>query len=244
MHEAHMNDDENVFITLTYSDKNLPEHSTLVKEHFQKFIKSLRQKTKRKIRFYMCGEYGEEEDRPHYHALLFGYKFPDAYLYKIRNGHRIYRSLLLEATWTHGFSEIGSVTFQSAGYVARYIMKKQNGDRAETHYAIVDEKTGEYFGKRLPEYTNMSLKPGIGYSYYQKYKTDFYDDIALTPDAREMPVPEYYRRIMAKEEPERYEILRKKRVAKSEHNPDNAPHRLEARERCQQKKLDRLKREL
>ena len=70
--------DNNEFITLTYNDKHLPVDHGLDHRHFQKFIRSLRKKSKQKIRYYMCGEYGKatEENgyiaRPHYHAILFG----------------------------------------------------------------------------------------------------------------------------------------------------------------------------
>jgi hypothetical protein len=35
-----------------------------------------------KVRFFHCGEYGDLTRRPHYHALIFGYDFPDRILLK------------------------------------------------------------------------------------------------------------------------------------------------------------------
>ena len=66
-HEASLYD-ENSFITLTYDDENRPEDYSLNKEHFKKFMKRLRQAAKRKygkekIRYFHCGEYGEESYR-------------------------------------------------------------------------------------------------------------------------------------------------------------------------------------
>lgn len=43
VHEASLYDD-NCFITLTYDNENLPEGGTLVKKHFQDFMKRLRKK--------------------------------------------------------------------------------------------------------------------------------------------------------------------------------------------------------
>ena len=71
----------NIFITLTYNDQNLPEHNKLVKKDFQDFMKRLRKNkkanTKNPIRFFHCGEYGEKFGRPHYHAILFNTNFND-----------------------------------------------------------------------------------------------------------------------------------------------------------------------
>ena len=73
MHEASLYAD-NCFITLTYNEKNLPQNNSLEKKAFPKFIRSLRKKNKgTKIRYYACGEYGDNFGRPHYHAILFNY---------------------------------------------------------------------------------------------------------------------------------------------------------------------------
>jgi len=255
-HEAQVYGDENAFITLTYDDHNLPDDATLVKEHWQKFIRSLRKKTKQKIRYYMCGEYGNictahdryisepvkdkikcttcTTGRPHYHAILFGYKFPDAYYWTTRNGNRIYRSASLENTWYQGHSEIGSVNFQSAGYIARYTLKKQTGDRAENHY-----------NGKLPEYTNMSLRPGIGKIWYEKNKTDLFPhDYAILPNGSKTAVPAYYRQLLEKEDPELYEQLKLQRLEKARDNPDNTPERRADFAEIQNLRAQKLKRTL
>lgn len=235
-HEAQLNGENNVFITLTYSDEHLPSNRTLDKTHFQKFIRALRKKTKQKIRYYMCGEYGDDTDRPHYHAILFNYQFPDATFHTLRGDNRVYISALLTEMWTHGFHEIGSVTFKSAGYVARYILKKQNGSRGLAAYKKKN---------RIPPYTQMSLKPGIGKKWYDKYSTDLFPhDFAVLPDGRQTSVPEYYRRLLKSENPEMYERLREERIKKAQENPDNTDSRLEAREICKTAQLKNLKRTL
>jgi hypothetical protein len=73
----------------------------------------------------------------------------------------VYKSDTLDELWGQGITEIGNVTFDSAAYVARYIMKKVTGPMAEEHYEVLQEETGE-IGEREPEYTTMSRRPGIG----------------------------------------------------------------------------------
>src|SRR6185436_16893236 len=114
-------------------------------------------------RYFHCGEYGEQLGRPHYHALLFNYDFDDKRFFSQRGGNSVYTSDKLSRLWGNGFSVIGEVTFDSAAYVARYVMKKVTGVRAEEHYQ----------GRR-PEYTTMSRRPGIGKGWYEKFKTDVY----------------------------------------------------------------------
>lgn len=229
-----MHDDgfNNSFITLTYSDQELPENGCLKKSDFQKFIKRLRKKTKAKIRYYMCGEYGDKTNRPHFHAILFGYQFPDAKFFCERKGNRIYKSELLEKTWGLGLTELGSVTYKSAGYVARYLIKKQNTQELiQDRYIYVEPETGE-MKVRPFEYTGMSLKPGIGKSFYEKYPDSFFPrDFCLTPEGRKVPVPEYYRKLLEKENPKLHAKLQKRRVEKAKTNPNNTEQRLAVRER-------------
>lgn len=190
MHESSMHT-SSCFITLTYSNKHLPNPPNLVLRDFQLFMKRLRKKYGKGVRFYHCGEYGELKGRPHYHAIIFGMDFSDKYHWETRNGHKLYRSQILEELWPYGHSSIGSVTFESAAYVARYIMKKINGDAAERHYASCPI-TGEVF-ERKPEYTTMSRRPGIGSSWLKQNMADVYpqDHIVLLGKPPMQP-PKFY----------------------------------------------------
>ena len=128
-HEASQHD-SNHFVTLTY--ENEPYGGSLIHEHYQRFMKRLRKKMPAEPRYYMCGEYGDQLQRPHFHACLFNVEFPDAKLYKIQNGHRLYESDLLNEIWATdkqhdgGFCLLGDVTTESAAYVARYVIDRKS----------------------------------------------------------------------------------------------------------------------
>lgn len=180
--EARAYGDKNSFITLTYDDEHLPSDMSLHKEDFQKFMKRLRKNTGQKIRYFMCGEYGSLFERPHFHACLFGYKPDDLQLWSVREGVKLYRSPMIEKCWKFGFSTVGDVTYESAAYVARYVLKKMTGECAEEHYH-----------GRLPEYTNMSLKPGIGTAYFERYCQETYErDYVIIRDGIKCKVPRYF----------------------------------------------------
>lgn len=196
---------ENCFVTLTYDDEHIPKDRGLCYKDFQLFMKKLRNKTSvfrppggklirtsKKVRFYMCGEYGERNGRPHYHACLFGLDFPDKIFLQFgKNDSRIYESKILTDLWGKGRCTVGSVTFESAGYVARYVMKKITGDAATMHYGEVDKETGEIVG-RTPEFNHMSLKPGIGSSWIKKYWRDVFPQCKCVVDGVEVFPPKYY----------------------------------------------------
>ncbi len=249
IHETQANGDNNSFITLTYNADHLPKDASLNHEHFQKFIRSLRKRTNIKIRYYMCGEYGRATEdnnwiaRPHFHAILFGFSFPDKTNHTVRRNNQVYRSKLLEDTWTRGFSEIGTVTFKSCAYVARYIIKKQKAE--DQVYAIIDHSTGEITGYKKPEYTRMSLKPGIGSKYYDRYIMDIFPgDFVMIEPGKKLEVPKYYKEKLKKEHPILAEKLRDIRVKKAKKSTDNTPERLIVRASTQSIKLEKLKREL
>ncbi len=242
-HEASLHEN-NCFITLTYDDEHLPYNGSLDVTHFQKFMKRLRKKYAPKtIRFYHCGEYGSQFGRPHYHACLFGHDFEDKYLWKESNGVPLYRSSQLENLWTFGHSSVGTVTFESAAYVARYIMKKVTGDDAQDHYQHLDEN-GE-FHDRLPEYTTMSRRPGIGKDWFEKFSKDVYPEDFIVLNNKKMRPPKYYDGLYEVKEPNEYQsIKRRRKLATSEHSENNTPERLRVREKVQEAKLKTLKRVL
>lgn len=239
-HEAMMHK-QNCFITLTYSNKYLPDDGSLKLEDFQRFMKRLRKKYGDGIRFYHCGEYGEKLGRPHYHACLFNFDFPDKYFFKkTKQGHDVWRSPSLEELWPYGISEIGSVTFQSAAYVARYIMKKILGPSADEHYC--DPQTGVI---RKPEYTTMSRRPGIGNLWFQKHHADVYPSDEVVLKNMKMRPPKYYDRQYEILNPEGYDEIKSKREDEAKkHLDDNSEARLNAKEQVALSKLSRLPREI
>lgn len=137
-HEASLHE-ANSFLTLTYSDDWLPDNYSVSVKALQDFMKRLRKSLEpKKIRFFACGEYGEKNLRPHYHLIIFGHDFPDRTLWrKTGSGYLTYRSASLEKVWPFGHCEIGTVTTESAGYVARYVLKKVTGQEAEGAYTRV-----------------------------------------------------------------------------------------------------------
>lgn len=233
------------FVTLTYDDAHLPAGRSLDKTHWQKFIRALRKATNAKIRYFACGEYGDKDQRPHYHALLFGIDFPDKKFHS-RNGRgeTIYKSKRLEEIWGKGFCTIGAVTFESAAYTARYVLKKVNGENASKHYETLDLATGELF-ERQREFILASLKPGIGGKWYERFKSDVYPSDFHVLRGKRMRPAKFYDRQLEKAEPLSLEALKfeRKRSA-SKHKADQTPERLAVKQEVKLSQLKSLKRKL
>lgn len=243
VHEAQLHKN-NCFITLTFRDADLPENHSLNVRDFQLFMKRLRKRFGSKIRFYHCGEYGSQFGRPHYHACLFNFDFSDKVLWKSREGINLYTSAALEELWPYGFSTIGDVTFESAAYVARYIMKKVNGDAAQEHYEYIHPSTGEII-QRKPEYTTMSRRPGIGSGWFDAYHSDVYPHDRVIIRGRSMRPPKFYDNKFEIIDPDGFEAVKFQRHLDSQKYVDNnTPERLKIRERVQTLALARLPRNL
>lgn len=247
MHEAQMHE-ENSFVTLTYSPELLPTDWSLDVRDFQLFIKRLR-KTGRKVRYFQCGEYGEL-GRPHHHALLFGEDFSCDRIRHKRSpsGHWLYRSPLLERTWQKGHAWIGDVTYESAEYVSRYVMKKVTGFMAEDGhvpvdlYDRVDQDTGEVFQVR-PEFITMSRRPGIGAEWYRKFgkeDVESMDEVVL--NGRRFRPPRFYDEKRSEEELR--EVKEKRFKAALRHRSDLTADRLKAREQIALRKQMVVRRKL
>lgn len=189
VHEAQMHE-ENCFITLTYDDEHLPKDGSLCLRDFQLFMKKLRKSLPgKKISYFHCGEYGDK-GRPHYHALLFNHDFQDKEPFSKRNGNWTFTSKSLSSLWDKGFSVVAGMSFDSAGYVARYSMKKITGEKAK-----------DYYGSMAPEYATMSRNPGIGKKWFAKYRGDVYPNDRVVIDGSYSRPPRYYDTLLSREDP-------------------------------------------
>lgn len=197
------------------------------------------------VRYYLAGEYGEQYLRPHWHICLFGVDFTDkVYETSNKNGDKLYSSKTLQKLWPLGFSTIGDVTFQSAAYVARYVMKKITGKKQKQHYEKIDIETGEIINLR-PEFNNMSRGRGIGHTFMQKYLTDMYPEGHVYVRGTKQRTPRYYDKQYEKTNPVEYEKLQLDRHEYARtHLQDHTPKRLAAREAITKAKLTMLKRQL
>lgn len=254
-HESKLHE-ENCFITLTYNDKFLPKEG-LRKNDFVLFMKRFRRflagnvGQAKRVRFFMAGEYGKEFFRPHFHACIFGYDFPDRRFWSERDGIRLYTSELLSSFWSvpkgfkkrdfpadavvgesYGFCSVGDVTFESAAYVARYCAKKVRGSEAEAHYR-----------GRQPEYVRMSLKPGIGKNWFLAYKDSVYPDDSISlSGGRKVKPPRYYDKVFEVDNPVAHGKIKQLRKDQARLSPDNTPARLAVREVVKKAQFKQLKR--
>lgn len=241
MHEAQTHGSENCFLTLTYDDEHLPsDYSVHVHVH-QKFIRALRDGTGRKLRFFACGEYGDKDQRPHYHYLIFGYRPRDLRLHSKKNDIPLYTSETIQKHWKFGFSTVGELTYETAAYCARYVVKKIGGDRAAEHYRRVHPVTNEVVQVQ-PEFAKMSNRPGIGDAWYTTFKSDIFPSDFCVVNERMHPVPNFYIRKHAEEERRKIKIKRKLQANKN--RADSTPARLRVRETVQLAKAALLKRSL
>jgi len=257
MHESQMHE-RNAFITLTFSDDHLPENYSIDKRDTQLFMKRLRKSLEPKtVRFFACGEYGDQTLRPHYHLLVFGHQFSDLKLHSANRGSPLYTSEQLSKLWPFGHSTTGHITYASAAYVARYAMKKINGDRGADHYTrIHPQHLTPHFVQR--EFIHMSTVPGIGQTWFDKFHKDAFPSDFLVVNGRQTRVPAFYDRLLKRMEatprPESkyfqaldtplHRVKIKRASGSLKHVADQTPSRLRVREFCKTEQVKRLKRNL
>lgn len=213
------------FVTLTYDDEHVPrtwpysqdyshtcrycdpktgkvsllptryyrgdEVLTLAPDDLQLFVKRLRRQQSYHhdniIRYYAVGEYGSQYHRPHYHAIIFGLVLDD--IVEVgRNSHGtiLHDSETIRRLWGNGITEVDLMTWESAAYCARYTTKK------------LGKKETDFYAENclVPEFSRMSLKPAIGYQYYEDHKDEIYKydeiNISTVHGGRKVKPPHYY----------------------------------------------------
>lgn len=198
----------NYFVTLTYSDLYVPrnafglnlntgevvERLTLSKEHVQKFMKRLRRRLDCPVRYYCAGEYGDQTERPHYHLILFLF---DRQLDLCQIGYGNpprFSCELIQECWSDpvngepfGKVEVDPANYYTFKYVAQYVTKKI-GIRPNEQYIAEG---------RLPPFSLMSRKPGIGSRYFDVHpECQTLDKLVIgTPDgAVEISPSKYFKK--------------------------------------------------
>lgn len=195
------------FLTLTYDDEHLPKNGSLVPEDLQKFLKRLRRYidyhgSDEKIRFFACGEYGENFSRPHYHAIIYNLDISDLKRFSTSfNGDTYYTSEIINQIWRKGYVIIGQVTFESCAYVARYVTKKMTGSQAD-----------EYYQGRQSEFVRMSRRPGIGSAWLDLFSSDVYPhDYIVIRDGIKVKPPKYFDKLFEAMAPDEMSMIKKLR---------------------------------
>lgn len=250
VHERQMHANSS-FITLTYDQSHVRLDGSLEYRDFQLFLKRLRhQFWYVPIRFFMAGEYGEDFSRPHFHACIFGVMFSDRRFHKsLSSGFKLYRSPTLEKLWPFGFSSVGDVTAESAGYVARYVVKKVTGPGGASHYLSdhVDDLTGEVV-VREPEFCRMSLKPGIGAPWFAKYGHEVFPRDYVVVGGQKVRPPKFYDKLLAASSDfplaTPLDVEYSRYLLASEMESDNGPERLAVQEAVAKARLSFKKRSI
>lgn len=188
--------DDNWFVTLTYDDyktiklDGLPPYS-LNKSHIQTFLESLRKGLLYcdvRPRYFGCGEYGDQYNRPHYHFSLFGcpprvlgleddehdkrlrferlsnfgsiraFKHPEL----DSNGNPFWYSPFIASRWPYGHHKIYRACRETFQYVAGYVTKKLTGKPAKDRFKAE---------MKIPEFSFQS-RPSIGWPWFDKFRND------------------------------------------------------------------------
>lgn len=242
--------EHNYFITLTYDEEHLPIYETfkyidedqqetiykndgtwtgtLEPEHVNTFINSLRKYMKREknhtgIKYYYCGEYGNESKtgmgyRPHYHIILMNCPLDISQFYDwhLDNKHKKlhWKSKELNHYWDKGLVDVAEVEWNNCAYVARYCMKKLK---------VRDKYTVQNYAMqgKIPEYVRMSRRPGIGTRYYERNKEKIYENDEVIQRTIHGKVssfkpPKSFDKKFKEEFPEQWKLIKESRAAAAE----------------------------
>jgi len=153
-----------LFVTLTYSNQNLPKDSQLSKRDLQLFVKRLRKRVSRKIRYFSCGEYGARTHRPHYHLIIWGLdlSFKDDIFF----------------SWGLGLIDVKEAVPSAFRYVAGYVVKKYSKFEDENEFTLMSRRPGIGFGflERLSKYRDETGTDVVKWFSYQgkRYRVSSY----------------------------------------------------------------------
>ncbi len=171
-----------LFVTLTYDNIHVPITKrgflTLNKKDLQDYFKRLRKLQKVKIKYFVCGEYGERTLRPHYHLIIF-------------NAHteNVFKAWRLKSK-DIGSIYIGNVSEASIGYTLKYMQKPgkipihKNDDRQKEFQlmskglgkAYLTEKMIQWHKEDIENRMYVPMKDGKKIAMPRYYKDKIYNE--------------------------------------------------------------------
>lgn len=166
------------FVTLTYNKAHVPQDYGLDGKAPTLFFKRLRKNLPgRKIKYYLCGEYGGTFDRPHYHAIIYGL---DSYSKSDRQALIDSWTLCDEFLFDKNHQGMLPVCREDIAYVCGYVQKKLNGSLAEKEY-----------GDRLRPFSRVSR--GIGLDFALKNQERLKNNGFTYLNKNKIAIPRYLR---------------------------------------------------
>lgn len=207
MEQEYWADDVCYFLTLTYNDECLPLSEsrvpTLSPLHVKYFMMRLRSYFADNfkysgIRFYLCGEYGANTHRPHYHIIVFNcpLELLGDLQYKFKNfqGDHFFVSEKLDDIWGKGFVVASNVTWDTCCYTARYVTKK-----------IKDLSDSDDSDSFVKEFSRSSNRPGIGAAYWASHAEKIIKNRGIQlKSGRFAPIPRYFKKMLKESDEDAY----------------------------------------
>lgn len=209
------------FITLSYSDKHLPEHGSLQYADLRRFLDRMRKRLNG-MRFYAVGEYGDKRQRPHYHACIFGHAFTEHRTILRTLPTLLWTNPYLEEAWGLGLVSVGALTFETARYTASYVTKKL---RLKQKYVRTDEETGELIALQQPK---CFMSRNLGRAWWEQFGQQVAEKDYVIIDGRRQKPPRAYDKWLKKQDEARSASIKDQRKANA---PQLTPDQMRARAR-------------
>lgn len=164
------------------------------------------------INMFYAGEYGETNERPHYHQIWYNLNIPDIKILGYSKlGNPLYYSDIINEIWGKGFATLNDIEFDYVAYVARYILKKQTGLGKDEYYLVKGYE---------PEFARYPKKNALGKKWYEINKDKIYknDELFIKKGEKVLKVkpPKYYDTKYDIENHEAMEMLKERRKEAAE----------------------------
>ncbi len=171
------NYNEKCFLTLTVNETCINKvfpNGSLSHVYFQKFIKRLRRYLEyhkiphKPIKYFMCGEYGADNGRPHFHVILFGWKPKDLkYAGTSYKGYKGYKSELLQSLWSDPDATKEQIKKFNNDPRNAGILAKHGGKFKYLPFGFIDvgdisEETAPYMAKYIMKFSEVPQKKKRG----------------------------------------------------------------------------------